>query len=54
MAGFLNSSSCGFAKIAMQLCKVNKPFFTDNANTDENFDQNMTTGREVCSLFIIL
>ena len=35
MAGFLNNCSCGFAKVAMQLCNVNKPFFTNNANIDE-------------------
>ena len=27
----------------MHLCNVNKPFFTNNANTDEILDQNMTT-----------
>ena len=45
MAGFLNNSSCGFAKVAVQLCNVNKPFFTktNSVNIDEILDQNTTT-----------
>ena len=35
MSGFLNNSSCGFAKVAVHLCNVNKPFFTNNINIDE-------------------
>ena len=37
MAGFLNNSSCGFAKVTVHLCNVNKPFFK-NGNKDEILD----------------
>ena len=43
MSGFLNNSSCGFAKVAVHLCNVNKTFFTNNINIDEILNQNMTT-----------
>ena len=43
MSGFLNNSSCGFAKVAVHLCNVNKPFFTNSINIDEILNQNMTT-----------
>ena len=54
MAGFLNNSSCGFAKVAMQSCNVNKPYFTNNANTDEFLDQNMTTKEKYARYLLFL
>ena len=42
MAGILNNSSCGFAKVTVHLCNVNKPFFK-NGNKDEILDETSTT-----------
>ena len=38
MAGFLNNSSCGFAKVTVHLCNVNEPFFK-NGNKDEILEE---------------
>ena len=40
MAGFLNNNLCGFAKVTVHLCNVNKPFFTktNSVNINEILD----------------